>query len=72
MQPKLLKNARKETLTKIENISEGPQNAKWNDMSTQVFLKVCDEEIEADNQPHILKNGGLIIIEKFYKQTGKN
>lgn len=51
---------------------EGKDKAKWDDKKTEIFLKVCVEEILAGNRPstHFSKEGWKNLEKKFHDRTG--
>ena len=57
----------------VDGEGEGTKNdhAKWSDPDTEVFLKVCVEEINAGNRPHshFTREGWKNLIKKFNERT---
>ncbi|KAJ0972408.1 hypothetical protein J5N97_020367 [Dioscorea zingiberensis] len=51
-----------------ENISK----ARWDDTNTELFLKICVEEVQAGNRPHthFTKEGWKNVVSKFVVRTG--
>lgn len=45
--------------------------AKWDDHKTEIFLKICVEEVDAGNRPtsHFCKDGWKNIQTKFQERT---
>ena len=54
------------------NRSEKTLKADWNERNTEVFIKICVEEVRAGNRPntHFNKKGWANVTDKFFKQTG--
>ncbi|XP_073121249.1 L10-interacting MYB domain-containing protein-like [Henckelia pumila] len=46
--------------------------ADWSDQNTEIFLKICEEEIESGNKPtkHLNKTGYANLVSKFLERTG--
>ena len=53
---------------------DGKDKAKWDDTKTEIFLKVCIEEILAGNRPstHFTKEGWRNVQQKFHERSDNN
>jgi hypothetical protein len=47
--------------------------ADWDATITEIFCKICVEEIESSNRPHgtLIAKGYVNLVEKFVEQTGR-
>ncbi|XP_075499158.1 L10-interacting MYB domain-containing protein-like [Primulina tabacum] len=53
-------------------VADGNNKADWADQNTEIFLKICEEEIESGNKPtkHLNKTGYTNLVSKFNERTG--
>ncbi|KAH7689223.1 hypothetical protein IHE45_03G082600, partial [Dioscorea alata] len=52
--------------------SENTPKARWDDTNTEIFLKICVDEVQIGNRPHthFTKEGWKNVISKFAARTG--